>query len=592
MTRSDTTTFQPLLQRCIKQADATNATWHFPHRDQAWRYQDLILQAGVCGRRLADRDIARGDRVGLALANGPDFIIALLGLWSCGAIAVPLGPNGGRNAGYVDHLKAVDQAVGLHSLIYDQSAPTEAISAWAKASAKPAWESHALTRSQASIQHTPPATVAADDIALLQLTSGSTSAPKAVIVTHGMIRTQIDYLIDSHRVHTGGRPQSLASWAPVHHDAGLFFGVLLPLALACDNLLASPEFYMRRTRGWFQLMEQHRVEVNFTTNSAAVTACRALGRRAGSGSDNRRIDLSRLHLHFGAEKLQVEVLRRLEDSMAGFGLPREQIHIGYGMAENTLCATHSPPGPVRCLSVRIETDGTIEAQQSGSHQATHLASVGRALPGYRIGIRAVDGKALPAGRLGEVWLKGPCISPGYYQDRDTTRQHFKSGWLMTGDLGFLYQGELYFVARQDDLINIGGANIVPDDVEQAVEGAIDEIRPGGSCLIGIRNADGVSVPQLLVEVSAAQLGDANPPWLRRLRTLLAQRCGLWAITIQRVPRGTIRWTSSGKKKRKRVMHELVSGSLQSLSPNASALNKKHPASNDATRALTIGVTLG
>jgi len=187
---------------------------------------------------------------------------------------VPLRPVGGRESGYAAHLAAVDRSTDLHGLIHEESAGPGPIGDWAAATGKPIWETAILTRTRNSIGSQPPVAVDANDIAALQLTSGSTRDPKAVIVTHGMIADQIDYLVDSHRRHTGHAPRALGSWVPAYHDAGLFFGILLPLALGCDHVLASPEFYMRRTRRWFQLMSEHHVEANFATNSSAVAACK------------------------------------------------------------------------------------------------------------------------------------------------------------------------------------------------------------------------------------------------------------------------------------------------------------------------------
>ena len=550
--------FLSLIDACDTAAQRVESEWQFPHRRETWRLSDLIHQSVVCASLLGETGVRRGDRVALAIANGADFVVALLALWRLGAVAVPLKPAGGGVYGYLGYLAAADRAVGLSGIVHDESAPLEPIGAWAASAAKGVWSSGALTRTSGSVSALASAALRGDEIALLQLTSGSMSQPRPVIVTHRMIQDQIAYLVAGHRAYAGKAPAMIGSWLPVHHDAGLFIGVLVPLALGCDNVLASPRHYVMSPRRWLELIASRGVEASFMTNSAAVAACRSLGR---GGNGPAGLDLGRLHLLFGAEKLQVDVLERFEEMVGRLGMGPGQIHVGYGMAESTLGITRTDPGPVGRLRVRIDDTGVVRPAGCAATGAADLVSVGRALPGSSVVIRSATGQLLGEDRLGQICLKGPCITPGYFRNAAATAERFRGRWMASGALGFLHEGELYFVSRLDDVLNIGGVKVIPEDVEQAVEDQVDAVRPGGSCLIGVRNPAGVCVPTLLVEAKPVPSDRDDPDWLLSLRRLLVDRFDLLGARIVPVAKGTVEKTSAGKKRRKIIAERFVRGEI-------------------------------
>jgi acyl-CoA synthetase (AMP-forming)/AMP-acid ligase II len=551
---------ETIVHRLTRHLSARSPEWHFPHDRQSYSLQSLHGWGLGCAARLRDQGVTAGTTVGLALNNGPTYVALLLGLWQLNAIAVPLRPYAGKGFGYGGYLRDVDAVCDLHCLVRDELTDGTPFDEWAGATGK-----RALRESQfaaAGAAETAAGTVRSRpaDIAVLQMTSGTTSRPKAVVVTHDMIMSQLAYLSDSGRLYAGTSVASAASWLPMNHDMGLFTGVLWPLYDGSHNLLAPPAFYMRNPRRWLGLLSEAGTTMNFATNTSAVAACNAVAR----SRDLSGIDLSRLHLYFGAEKLNADVLRRTIATMAPLGLEPEHIHVGYGMAENALAATRSPRGKPRELQAYLDHGHRVIPMlgDEPSEKLHALVSVGEAMPGYRIEIRDPQGHELPDLRIGEVHLAGPCLTPGYYRDPQQTRMSFKDGRLRTGDLGFLYDGELYFVGRQDDVVNIGGRKLIPDDIEHSVE-ALSFVGTGRACLLGIENDDsGLMAPLLLVEAGAIRDSATIQRRAAEIRAALLDRHDLLVGDVVLCDKGTIEKTSSGKKRRRVIRQRYLEGGIK------------------------------
>jgi acyl-CoA synthetase (AMP-forming)/AMP-acid ligase II len=405
-----------------------------------------------------------------------------------------------------------------------------------------------------------PAVIAPQDIAIIQFSSGSTGDPKGVIVTHAMMMAQLQYIEHNHAHSRGTKVASSASWLPINHDMGLFIGVLAPVFSGCDNLLATPAYYMKNPPRWFALLARHRVDFTFSTNSVLASSLSTL-RRLQKQPDT---DLSKLHLYIAAEKVSPLIVRRTWNTLAQFGCPQQNVHVGYGMAENALGATYTTAGPIAMHWFVLHADGRLSLSDSSDPRAFELASIGIANDDHRITVRDRDDNVLPELRLGEFSIESPCVSPGYYNDPQTTALKLKAGRLRTGDLGFQYHGEFYFYSRRDDLIIAGGRNVVPDDVEMTVE-TLDFVRPGSSALLAIEDpGSGVTQLHLLIEGDARLAEEEIESGRIRLRRQILHAHDLLLRNISFCAKGSVEKTSSGKKRRKVIRQRLLQGELVML----------------------------
>jgi acyl-CoA synthetase (AMP-forming)/AMP-acid ligase II len=341
---------------------------------------------------------------------------------------------------------------------------------------------------------------------------------------------------------------SSGSWLPFHHDMGLFIGLLFPLFTRCANVLASPRFYMHKPKRWFALQAGLSVEWNFSTNLAMASSLVSLGQLA-PGS----LDLSRFFLYLCAEKVSPLVLRRSREALGRLGMPADHLRVGYGLAENTLGAASTRGYPDTAFAA-VDGENRVHLSGAPSDGAVEIASVGRPHLDTTITVRDDQGRVLPELTLGELCIEGPCVTPGYYRDAQATSRAVAGGVLHTRDLGFRRGEDLFFFARKDDLLVVGGRNIAPDDVEDYVE-SIAGVEPGSAVLIDV--PDGVTGKTDLVLLVGVGAGVSDEETARRgleIRSrVLAQR-GVLLNRVAFAARNALEKTSSGKKRR-RVIRE-------------------------------------
>ncbi len=556
------TSFDSINEIVSLRAEREDSIWFFPQQERRLRLREMDALAGMCANRLKDLGIGAGDCVGLILANSADYVILLLALWRRNAIAVPLRPHVTSGPHYQNYIKVVDTVCDFSILICDDSIDRSILGEIGVAASTSIMSlSHLICINDESMSYVDDRVIPdAGDIAILQFTSGSTGDPKGVIVTHNMMMNQLRHMARGTR-ETSAKPiGSAGSWMPMNHDLGLIGGVLFPLYMGINNILTSPEFYMRNPKRWFTLLSEAGTDLNFTTNAAMVAACNVLSK----SKDVSAIELSGLHIFFAAEKLSASVLDRTYNVFSPLGMTSSQFHVAYGMAENTLGCTVTPRGRIRNIAVVIEADGQVLEPDARQQQFNRVVSVGAPFLDYDITIRNEAGEVLPDRWLGEIWIYGDCVTPGYYRNSEATTQKIDGQIFKTGDLGFVADGELFFVARQDDIINIGGSNISPDDVESVVE-TLEFLGPGRSCLIAAEDsATGLTKPILIVEVSARMAFEAASVWRSQIQGAVMRNFGLMVGTIRLCAKGTIEKTSSGKKRRKVILERYLQGMIPDI----------------------------
>jgi acyl-CoA synthetase (AMP-forming)/AMP-acid ligase II len=542
---------------------AEPAIWRFPEEGRELPLSEIVAASRGYAAAFAKLGIRRQDRVGLVLENGSDYPAIILGLWRQGAIPVPLRPQVGRNSDGGAFLSRIHRACELSLLVSgdegdapvltrsdDERAPTSALPCLSISRS----ELRALASGPSTTGNAP---LAGSDIALIQYSSGSTAEPKGIIVTHDMVSRQVRSIHSEYRLACGGDPlTATGSWLPFHHDMGMFIGILQPLSIGCHNLLSSPRYYMYRPQRWFGLQAQHRVDWNFTTNLAMANSFASLERlEAGS------IDLSRFHLYLAAEKVAPVVLRRCCQVLARFGMPPENVKIGYGMAENALGAASTKVGTARTISVVLDGEDRLRLARSEDPHPIEVVSVGEPHVGTQVAIVDEAGAPLPDLWLGEITVTGPCVTPGYYRDPESTRRTIKGGTLYTRDIGFQYEGELFFFARKDDVVVIGGRNISPDDIESCAEEQ-GGVAPGSAVLIDVPSpATGKTELVLLVEPSRELTDEEAVERRRTLQGVIYEERGVLVNRVVFAAHRALEKTSSGKKRRRIIRERFLNASL-------------------------------
>ncbi|MEV5511256.1 fatty acyl-AMP ligase [Streptomyces orinoci] len=413
---------------------------------------------------------------------------------------------------------------------------------------------------------------APEDIALLQYTSGSTGDPKGVRVTH---RNFLENVAETEELWPSGPDAVVVSWLPLFHDMGMLFGVMLPLCSGVPAYLMAPDAFVRRPGRWLEAVSRFR-----GTHAAAPNFAYELCVQAYAGKSAGDLDLSSWRIAAnGAEPVRRRTIRSFTDTFAPAGFRPEAMCPGYGLAENTLKATGSPADTepkVLWVSSRALAAGVIEPAGGPADGAQPLVSSGVAVRGTRV--RIVDPDTLgecPPGRVGEIWIDGPCVADGYLgREAESERtfrarvagEHSGPPHLRTGDLGFLYDGELYVTGRLKDVIIRKGRNYYPQDIELSVESAVPGLRP--NCAAAFSVDDGTAERLVVaVEVDGKVLrGTTAEELAGLLRAAVHEGQRLTAEEIVLVRRGALPRTTSGKIQRRACRKLYLDGELRPAAP--------------------------
>ena len=394
-----------------------------------------------------------------------------------------------------------------------------------------------------------------DALALVQFTSGSTSAPRGVALSHRNLSANIDAINGPSGLGTSSR-DSAVSWLPLYHDMGLVGMALGPLYAARPGVLLPPRSFVRRPAEWLKAISRHRATVSFAPNFAYELAVRRVKDRDLDG-----MDLSCWRIAgCGAEPVSAPTLAAFAERFAAAGFRAGSFYPCYGLAEHVLAASLPPRDrPPRVVHVSVEQLATRrQAVVTHAGESTvSLVGCGRALPGHEIRIVGDAGPVAGEREVGEIALAGPSVMLGYYGDAEATEQAIRHGWLYTGDLGFMADGELFVCGRVKDVIIVNGRKYHPQDLEWAVSG-LAGIGRGGVVAFGTAAPGAADRVVMVVERSGAAAGDGLVDAIRRR---IGDAFGLYVDTVALVPNGSIGRTTSGKVQRAATKAQYVGGTL-------------------------------
>jgi len=385
-----------------------------------------------------------------------------------------------------------------------------------------------------------------DDVALMQLTSGSTGSPKAVVITHRNIHSNAEAMFvgAEYDVET----DVMVSWLPCFHDMGMVGFLTIPMYFGAELVKVTPLDFLRDTLLWAKLIDKYRGTMTAAPNFAYALFAKRLRRQAKPGE----FDLSTLRFALsGAEPVEPADVEDLIDAGAPFGLSENAILPAYGMAETTLAVSFSPCGAGLVVD---EVDADLlaalrRAVPTSRGNVRRLATLGPLLQDLEARIVDEDGNVLPARGVGIIELRGESLTPGYLTMGGFVPAQDENGWYDTGDLGYLTEeGNVVVCGRVKDVIIMAGRNIYPTDIERAA-GRVDGVRPG--CAVAVRLDAGHSRETFAVAVESNAWED--PAEVRRIEQQVAHEV---VAEVDVRPRnvvvlgpGTIPKTPSGKLRR-------------------------------------------
>jgi acyl-CoA synthetase (AMP-forming)/AMP-acid ligase II len=375
--------------------------------------------------------------------------------------------------------------------------------------------------------------------AFIQLTSGSTRRPRGVMIRHDRLMLHMQAMSTALPSHS----DSVAvSWLPLHHDMGLVGGLLFPFYNGFPaHMIATAEF-QARPGIWLETMSRFRATIAAAPPSA-YAMCTQLSSRLLEGG----LDLSAWECAMvGAEPIPPAVLRRFSAAFAPAGFRAEAFFPVYGLAEATVAVTFPK------LLAPVRFDGVDPAALSEGHARPcdrghlELTGVGMPIPGTELRIEDPSGRTLPDREVGEIVVRAPSLSDGYFGEPETTTEVFQDGWLRTGDLGYCADGSVFITGRKKEMIIKGGHNLIPSVLEEIVA-SVEGVRPGGVAAVGVR-CDQRHTELVCVAAETRLEQHLHPDLMHRIRTAL-KSCGVTADRVVLLPPKTIPKTTSGKVQR-------------------------------------------
>ena len=524
-----------------------------------WSFSAVCTESKRIGACLQSLGMARRDRVALILSSPEDLVLSFFGATSAGLMPVPMYPPLalGRPDSYLDRAAGILRVSGAKALLTTRElVPVIQPLLSRVPTLQSILDIGTLRQMQGDFSLSEPVTQP-DEPCFLQFTSGSTSAPRGVIVTHRNLIANAKAII--RRLEVDSETDRAVSWLPLYHDMGLIGFVIASLVARIPVVFIPTIAFVKHPGVWMETVHRYRATITFGPNFAFDLAAK----RASKISPSTDLSCLRV-LGCGSEPINPKTMEAFISAFAPFGLRPNAILPCYGMAEATLAIAFADvQKPMQKLVIDRHDYETLNIAHpvgtngNGTDPKTRfeLVSCGHTFPDHQIGILNDKGEHLPEGQVGEIVFKGPSVTPGYFQNPEASRQLLQGGWLHTGDLGFIYNGNLYISGRQKDLVIINGRNYPPQAIEWIVE-EIAGIRKGSVVAFSV-NGDSTEKLVIIAETTMTNTEELTMAIGNQVRSAL----GLAVHKVVLVGRGSIPKTSSGKLQRRQTKAMFEGGQL-------------------------------
>ena len=523
-----------------------------------------------------------GERALILLDNDEHYVVAFLACLYAGVIAVPVFPPESAKQQHLARLFAIADD-SQAACVLTSSAVIELVAAAGKdfgsAELIPV-DALDERRAECWVEHHPQR----DDIAFLQYTSGSTATPKGVMVSHGNL------MANERAIETGfsiGADDVFVSWLPLYHDMGLIGGLLQPLYRGIPVVLMSPSFFLQRPVRWLEAISRHRGTVSGGPDFAYRLCLERI-----RDDQLKALDLSSWRVAFsGAEPVRHDTLTGFIERFRPAGFAADAAAPCYGLAEATLLVSCNSRG-TGVVGTAFSQQSLAEGKAASAVEGNTLVGCGTPEPGHTIDIVDPEGlHSLTEGDVGEIWVNGPSVAHGYWQNPEATAQAFvtRDGvrwqrtdgsdaqnhdarddrWLRTGDLGFLHEGQLYIAGRIKDLIILRGHNVYPQDIESAIEAEVEAVRKGRVAAFAVTTPEGAEGIGVAAEVSRGiqKLVPAEK-LIEALSEAVGSACHEPLSVALLLNPGGLPKTSSGKLQRSACRQGWEAGSLDAYAIHA------------------------
>ncbi|WP_239469930.1 fatty acyl-AMP ligase [Archangium violaceum] len=505
--------------------------------------------------------LKQGERIAIILPENDEFILTFLGAIRVGIIPVPIYPMHGLGQldGYLESVRHIVRRSGAAAVVTNAKIKLLLGTVQSQCeSVRSIISVESLADAAAPMQ---PRKVNLDDVAFLQFTSGSTSNPKGVTVTHRNLAANIRCFMEE-----GFRVTSEdvgVSWLPLFHDMGLIGFLLGPMFYQRPVTFISPLTFLQRPLTWLEIHSKTRGTISCAPNFAFALAVKRIPEAQRQG-----LDLSAWRIAgCGGEPIRAEVLRRFAATFAPQGFRAEALLPLYGMAESSLAIAVGRPGaglPSTLVDHNRMSEERVALPTRQLEGASEIVACGKPFTGHKLAIfdltDETSASPLPDGHIGEIRIAGPSVMKEYWGDPDATAQVFAGEYLRTGDLGFILDGELHVCGRLKEMIILNGRNYFPQDIEH-VATTVPGVRKGNLVAFGTHEASGTGegFERIVLAVEIADPASFDPlTVVRTVQTAL----GIALHEVVVLQPGQLPKTSSGKLQRTKTRELYERGELQ------------------------------
>ncbi len=404
-----------------------------------------------------------------------------------------------------------------------------------------------------------------DRLAILQFTSGSTSDPKGVILTHRTLEANIAGMIEAAEVI---EDDIFVSWLPLYHDMGLVGLLTVPMVIGCSLVLASPQDFLSKPADWMRWLHSFKGTVTSGPNFSWVLAARALRRLQNTGNI---LDLSAVRIALnGAEPIDPVVVEALVEAGEAHGFAPEAVFCAFGMAELSLGGTFPPPlrGMITDNVDRklLEAEGVAKPVSSLSDDTRRFPLLGLPIPGLEMRVcDTTTGEPKGLREVGELEIRGTSVTKGYYKRPDLNKILFNNEWLRTGDMAYFVEGpaggepELVLCGRIKDVIIVSGRNLFPEDIERSV-GTVEGVRAGNVIAFGVEGDKRKESVVVVAETKSEDYLEVR----KKIRLQVIAVIGFPPRDTLLVQPGSLPKTSSGKLQRNLCRKQYMKNELKTI----------------------------